>query len=88
VFSGSSISEVSRRYDIKGGATVQYRIKKFGREELLIKTVRIETKGEQDRLKSEEKELKTTKITLAEKTMVANALEALIEKTNRHYTAD
>ncbi|MDR2385667.1 MAG: helix-turn-helix domain-containing protein [Tannerella sp.] len=37
VSSGSSISEVSRRYGIKGGATVQSWIKKFGREDLLNK---------------------------------------------------
>jgi transposase-like protein len=51
VSSGSSISEVSRRYGITGGSTVKNWIKKFGREELLNKVVRIEMKGEQDRLK-------------------------------------
>jgi transposase-like protein len=52
VSSGSSISEVNRRYGIKGGATVQSWIKKFGREDLLNKVVRIEMKGEKDRLKT------------------------------------
>jgi transposase-like protein len=88
VSSGSSISEVSRRYGIKGGATVQGWIKKFGREDLLNKIVRIEMKGEQDRLKQLEKELQATKIALAEKTMVVDTLEILIEKANRHYETD
>ncbi|MDR2385776.1 MAG: hypothetical protein LBD80_09010 [Tannerella sp.] len=86
--SGSSISEVRRRYGIKGGDTVQDYIKKFGREDLLNKVVRIEMKGEQDRLKQLEKELKATKIALAEKTMVVDALEILIEKANLHYETD
>ncbi|MDR2042017.1 MAG: helix-turn-helix domain-containing protein, partial [Tannerella sp.] len=34
---GSSISEVSRRYGIKGASTVQGWLKKYGREELLNK---------------------------------------------------
>ncbi|MDR2008941.1 MAG: hypothetical protein LBQ22_00470 [Bacteroidales bacterium] len=88
VSEGSSISEVSRRYGIKGGATVQSRLKKFGRTELLNKVVRIEMKGEQDRLKQLEKELKTTKIALAEKTMALDAMEALVEIANRHYNTD
>jgi transposase-like protein len=88
VSSGASISEVSRRYGIKGSATVQGWIKKFGREELLNKVVRIEMKGEQDRLKTLEKELQATKIALAEKAMVLDALETLIEKVNRHYSTD
>ncbi|MDR2774858.1 MAG: hypothetical protein LBC19_08975, partial [Tannerella sp.] len=55
VSSGSSISSVCRRYGIKGGATVQSRIKKFGRDDLLHKVVRIEMKGEEDRLKTMKK---------------------------------
>jgi transposase-like protein len=42
----SSISEVSRRYGIKGGDTVQGWIKKFGRSELLNEIVHVKTKGE------------------------------------------
>ncbi|MDR2287091.1 MAG: hypothetical protein LBE04_06415 [Prevotellaceae bacterium] len=73
---------------IKGGATVQSCIKKFGREDLLNKVVRIEMKREKDRLKQLEKELQATKIALAKKTMVVDALEILIEKANRHYETD
>jgi transposase-like protein len=88
VSSGSSISEVSRRYGIKGKATVQDWIKKFGREELLNKVIKIEMKGEQDRLKELEKALQATKIALAEKTMTLDSLERIIEKVNRHYGSD
>jgi transposase-like protein len=88
VSSGSSISAVSRRYGIKGKATVQGWIKKFGREELLNKVVRIEMKGEQDRIKALEKVLQATKIALAEKTIALDVAETLIEKVNRHYSTD
>jgi transposase-like protein len=88
VASGSSISEVCRRYDIKGAATVQGWIKQFGRDELLNKVVRIEMKGEQDKLKKLEQELKATKIALAEKTMALDAMEALVEIANKHYSTD
>jgi transposase-like protein len=36
MFQGSSISEVCRRYNIKGAATVQGWIKRFGDEKLRI----------------------------------------------------
>jgi hypothetical protein len=45
-------------------------------------------KEEHDKLKALEKELKATKIALAEKTMVLDVLETLIEKTNKHYGTD
>jgi transposase-like protein len=88
VASGSSISEVRRRYDIKGADTVQKWIKRFGRDELLNKIVRIEMKGEQDKLKKLELELQATKIALAEKTMALDAMEKLIEIANKHYSTD
>ncbi|MDR3268552.1 MAG: hypothetical protein LBT83_05755, partial [Tannerella sp.] len=42
VSSGSSISSVSLKYGIRGAGTIQGRIKKFGREELLNTVVRIQ----------------------------------------------
>lgn len=88
VGSGSSISEVRRRYGIKGCNTVQSWIRQYGREELLNKIVRVETRGEQDRLKSLEKEVTRIKIKLAEKTMTIDALETVIENASKHYGID
>ena len=51
VSSGSSISEVCRRYDIKGGSTVQYRIRKFGRPELLNTVIRVKMRSEDDKIR-------------------------------------
>jgi transposase-like protein len=88
VASGASINSVSRRYGIKGSGTVRGWIKQFGSDELLSKIVRIEMKGEQDKLKQLEKELKATKIALAEKTMALDAMETLVALANKHYNTD
>jgi transposase-like protein len=88
VSSGSSISEVCRRYGITGTSTVQRWIKQFGRDELLNTIVRIEPKGERDRLKELESEIKKLKLLSADKTMEADALETLIKIANRHYDTD
>jgi hypothetical protein len=45
-------------------------------------------KGEQDRLKALEKELKATKIALAEKAMALDAMETVVSLANRHYGTD
>jgi hypothetical protein len=45
-------------------------------------------KGDQDRLKTLEKELKATKIALAEKTMALDAMEIVVSLANRHYGTD
>jgi transposase-like protein len=88
VSSGSGISEVCRRYGINGTSTVQSWIKKFGRDELLNTVVRIEMKGERDRLKELESENRALKIVVAEKTMALDAMEKLVEIANEHYGTD
>ncbi|MDR1182068.1 MAG: transposase [Bacteroidales bacterium] len=88
ISSGSSISEVRRRYGINGNTTVQGWIKHFGREELLNKVVRIEMIGEKDRLKELESEVKKLKIALVEKTIALDAMETLVKIANRHYKTD
>jgi transposase-like protein len=85
---GLKISEAARRYGIKGGSTIQAWLKKFGRNQYLNKIVRIEMKGEKDRLKELEEENKRLKIALAEKTMQKDVLETLIEIVNEHYQTD
>jgi transposase-like protein len=85
---GSSISEVCRRYGIKGGDTVQGWLKKFGRTELLNEIVHVKLRGEVDELKRLERENKLLKISLAEMLLSKQELESLIESVNRHYQID
>jgi hypothetical protein len=61
---------------------------KFGKNHLTNKVVRIEMKGERDRLKELEAEVKKLKIALADATLAKDALETLIEVVNEHYDTD
>jgi len=88
VSSGSSISEVCRRYDIKGGGTVQYWIRKFGRKELLSTVIRVKMRSEEDKLKQLEAENKRLKIALADATLANDLLETLIDVADEHYQTD
>ena len=88
VSSGSSISEVCRRYDIKGGGTVQYWIRKFGRKELLNTVIRVKMRSEDDKIKQLEAENKRLKIALADATLANDLLETLIDVVDEHYQTD
>jgi transposase len=85
---GLGISAARRRYGIKGGATIQKWINQFGKNHLLNKIVRIEMKGEKDRVKEMEAEISKLKIALADATLEKHAMEALIEVVNEHYKTD
>jgi transposase-like protein len=88
VSAGSSISAVCRKYDIKGGSTVQYWIRKFGRNELLNTVIRVKMRSEDDRLKQLEAENRRLKIALADATLAKDVLETLIEVVDEHYQTD
>ncbi|HEY2720712.1 MAG TPA: transposase [Chitinophagaceae bacterium] len=85
---GLKVSEAARRYGIKGGATIQRWIKEFGKNHLLNKIVRVEMKGEKDRIKELEEEIKKLKIALADATMEKHAMETLIDVVNENYQTD
>jgi transposase-like protein len=85
---GLTFGSARRRYGIKGGATIQRWVRKFGKNHLLNKIVRVEMKGEQDRVKQLEAEIKKLKMALADATMEKHALQTLIEIVNEHYHTD
>ena len=85
---GLKVSEAARRYGIAGCSTVTNWLSKFGRNQYLNQIVRVEMKGEKDRLKELEEENKRLKIALADKTMQKDVLETLIEIVNEHYQTD
>jgi transposase len=85
---GLSLSAAGRRYGIKGGLTIHNWIKKFGKNHLLNKIVKVEVREEKDRLKEQEAEIKRLKIALADATLEKHALETLIEVVNEHYDTD
>ncbi len=85
---GLTFAEAMRRYGIKGGQTIQKWAVSFGRNNLLNKVVRVEMKGEKDRVKELEAQVKKLKIALADATLAKDALEALVEVVNEHYQTD
>lgn len=85
---GLTITQARRRYGIKGGETVQNWLRKFGKNHLLNKVVRVEMKGEKDRVKELEAEIKMLKMALADSTMEKHVLETLIDIVNEHYQTD
>lgn len=86
--SGLGIDELRKRYKIGGGATIQAWVRKFGKNHLLNKVVRIETMEERDRLKQLEEENKKLKMALADSLMAQRCLEVLIEEANKEYKTD
>jgi len=85
---GASFGQIRRRYGIKGGSTIQCWVKEFGKNHLLNKIVRVEMKGEKDRVKELEEEVKRLKLALADATMAKDLLGTLVEVANRHYKTD
>jgi transposase len=86
--SGALLSHVTKKYGIKGGSTVTRWIKKFGKNHLLNKIVRIEMIGEADRVKQLEKELNEAKVALADSLLAQRCYELLINEVNREYQTD
>jgi transposase-like protein len=85
---GLTFSEARRRYGISGGQTLQNWLITFGKNHLLNKVVRVEMKGEKDRAKELEAEIKKLKIALADAVLAKDALETLIEIVDEHYQTD
>jgi transposase-like protein len=85
---GLSFSEAARRYGIRGGQTLQKWVLTFGKNHLLNKIVRVEMKGEKDRVKELEAEIKKLKIALADAVLAKDALETLVEIVDEHYQTD
>lgn len=85
---GLSIVDARRRYDIRGGQTIQQWLRSFGKNHLLNKVIRVEMKDEKDRLKELEAENQRLKALLGKAAMEKDVLETLIDVVNKHYQTD
>jgi transposase len=83
-----TISEAKRTYDIGGCGTIPNWLKKFGKNHLLNKVVRIEMKGEKDRIKELERQKRELESALAQEHLRNICLESLIECVEEHYQID
>jgi transposase len=88
VESGSLVESVRSKYGINGSETVQKWLRKYGRDHLLNKIIRIEMPNEIDRIKELEKELSKTKEALADSYMIQRLLENVISNANKEYDTD
>jgi transposase-like protein len=88
VESGVGFEALRRRYGIKGGQTIQEWVRKFGKDHLLNKIVRVETLDEKDRMKSLEEEVKKLKLALADSLLAQRSLEVVINEANKEYKTD
>lgn len=76
---GLSIEDCRRKYGISGSSTIQRWLKEFGKNHLLNKVLRVETRGEQDELKRLRAELKALKQAYAELSLDHKCSEKVIE---------
>jgi len=61
-----SMEHARRKYGIKGSLTIRKWLKKYGREHLLPRQVRIEMPNEQDQIQKLKKEIRNLKLALAD----------------------
>jgi transposase-like protein len=77
--SGLTKNEIKRKYGIRGGATLNTWLSKYGTPSLQNKIIRVESKDEKNRLKSLEAENKKLKQILAEQTVKTITQESILE---------
>ena len=85
---GLNYEDAKRRYGIKGNATIQKWLVQLGKNHLVNKIVRVEMKGEKDRVKELEAEVKKLKAALADSALENYAMKTLIDVVNEHYDTD
>jgi len=83
-----SIAQSQRIYDIKSSATIYSWIKKYGKNHLIGKVVRVEMRGEKDKVKQLQADKQKLETALAQAHLKIVALESLIETTEEHYKVD
>lgn len=85
---GATMDLIRKKYDIRGGETIQRWVRKFGKNHLLNQVIRIETMEEKDRIKALESEIKKLKLALADSLLAQRSLEVVIDEANKEYKTD
>lgn len=83
-----SISQARKIYGIGGGNTVYDWLRKFGQGHLIEKIIRVEMKGEKDKLKALEKKNRELESALAQAHLKLICFESLLESVEAHYQID
>ncbi|MGB4655925.1 MAG: transposase [Bacteroidales bacterium] len=85
---GLSVEECRLKYGIGGGSTIQRWLLKYGKQHLLNKIIRVETRDEIDELKRLRAELKALKEAYAELSIHHKCSEKVIEVADELFDMD
>lgn len=83
-----NLLQAQRRYQLGSYSVIKSWLKKYGKNHLLSKVVRVETTDERDRLKALEKETQRLESALAQAQLKVMALEELITVAEEEYKID
>jgi transposase-like protein len=83
-----SLEKARKIYDIGGGSTIQSWLKKFGKNHLLAKVVRVEMKDETDKLQQQAQQIQQLESALAQAHLKNICFESLLECVEEHYQID
>ena len=86
--SGYSIAELKRKYSITGNGTIQKWIKKYSKEGLRHKFIRIQQVEEINQVKELEKRIKELEQALGKTTLEKLKLECIVEEYQETYGAE
>lgn len=85
---GLLISTAMRRYGIGGAETLNKWLKEFGKQHLLNTVIRVEMKGERDRMVELEKEVQKLKLALADAYLARDCAEEVVKQAEKIYGVD
>ncbi len=83
-----TIAEARKIYDIKSSPTIYCWLRKYGKNHLINKVVRVEMRDEKDKIKELERQKRELESALAQSHLKNLCLEALIECVEEHYVVD
>ena len=83
-----TIGGARRRYGIAGGETIQKWLRRYGKNHLLGKVIRVERPEEKDRIKELEAKVRELESVLAQSQVKLFAYESLIDVAEKHYGTD
>jgi transposase-like protein len=83
-----TVGDAERIYGINGHGTIDKWLKKFGKNHLLAKVVRIEMKDEKDRVRELEKEKRVLETALGQSQLKIMMLERYVEIAKDKYGID
>lgn len=83
-----TIAEARKIYDIKSSPTIYCWLRKYGKNHLINKVVRVEMRDEKDKIKELERQKRKLESALAQAHLKNLCLESLLECVEEHYQVD